>query len=144
MRQEPHTGGNPDTARLPYPYPVRLLLDAVERQALATAIATAIASVPKPPASASETLQRAIALVGGLIGLLGILVAVSGWAFQLQGQLEQVAANVQDTKAATRDLATKTDQILADRWTRTEHDAFVQSEIRPLEVRIRTLEAARH
>ena len=94
------------------------------------------------PASASETFQRAIALAGGLIGLLGILVAVSGWAFQLQGQLEQVAANVQETKASTAALTEKTDQILSDRWTRTEHDAFVQTEIRPLEARLRALESS--
>lgn len=127
----------------PTSYPERLIMDPVERQALATAIATAIASVPKPPASASESMQRMVAIVGGLVGLLGLLVAISGWAFQLQGQLQAVAANVQETKAATTALAEKTDLILSDRWTRTEHDAFVQTEIRPLEIRIRALETAR-
>ena len=63
--------------------------------------------------------------------------------FQLQGQLQSVAANVQETKATTRALTEKTDQILSDRWTRTEHDAFLQTEIRPLEARIRALETAR-
>lgn len=124
-------------------YPERLIMDPTERQALATAIATAIASVPKPPASASETAQRMVAIAGGLVGLVGILVALAGWAFQLQGQLQAVAANVQETKAATTALTEKTDQILSDRWTRSEHDAWVQAEVRPLEARIRALETSR-
>jgi hypothetical protein len=124
-------------------YQETLSMDPTERQALATAIAEAIAVVPKAPPSLSETAQRLIAIMGGLVGLLGVLIAASGWAFQLQGQLQAVAANVQETKATTAALTEKTDQILADRWTRSEHDAFLQTEIRPLEARIRALETAR-
>lgn len=127
----------------PYSYRETLSMDPAERQALAAAIATAITNAPKPPASAAESAQRIVAVLGGVIGILGILVACAGWAFQLQGQLEQVAAMVQETRASTAALTQKTDQILSDRWTRTEHDAWVQTEIRPLEARIRALETAR-
>lgn len=111
-----------------------------ERQELASAIAVALANAPKPAPTATETFKGIIAITGSTVGLLAILVAATGWAFQLQAQLQVVGENVAQARAETSALTQKMDAVFADRWTRTQHDTWVEDEIKPLEARLRALE----
>jgi hypothetical protein len=121
----------------------RLMTDPAERQALAVAIAQAIAAAPRPPLSATESAQRLVAIVGGSIGVLGVLVAAAGWAFNLQAAVGSVAEDMAETRSATVKLSDALTTIAADQWTRGDHERFQATTIADLETRIRGLEAKR-
>lgn len=118
-----------------------LMTDPAERQALAVAIAQAIAAAPRPPLSASESAQRMVAILGGTVGVLGFLVAGVGWAFNLQATVASVASDMAETRAATVKLSDSLGTIAADQWTRADHERFTATTVADLETRIRTLEA---
>lgn len=115
-------------------------MDPEERKALAEAVALAIASAPRPLPSATESIQRTVAIFGGILGVLGVLVAAIGWAFQLQATVASVGSDVSETRASVAELTRSTNAMAVDRWTRTDHDQFVQSTVAALELRIRALE----
>ena len=118
-----------------------------EQQELAKAIAQAVAEAmvvansQRPPPSPSEQLQRYVAIGASALAIIAVLVSLVGWAFQLQASLRAVSDSVDKVQATTDRLDERMESVLVGQWTRADHQAFVEQELRPLEARVRALEA---
>lgn len=93
--------------------------------------------------SAGAVAQRWVAIGGGLIGAIGVFVGLVAWATTLQTTVATMAADVADARKGIEEVQTTVADLRADRWTRSDHERFMADELRPLEARVRALEAGR-
>lgn len=78
-----------------------------------------------------------VGLLSRLAGLVVVLFTAATWASGLSSQLTYMALEITEIKAELQSIKLGT----KDRWSRTQHDAWVKEEFRPLEDRVRALEA---
>lgn len=122
-------------------------MDKLEQQELAKSIAQAVAeaivvaNAQRPPPSTTEQLQRYVAMGASGLAIVAVLVSLIGWAFQLQASLRTLSENVDKVQVITGRLDDRMESVLVGQWTRTDHDKFIAQELRPLEARVRQLEA---
>lgn len=87
--------------------------------------------------------QRWVAIIGGLIGAIGVFVGLVAWATTLQATVASMAADMADVRQGVKAVQATVTDMQVDRWTRADQARFVADELRPLEARVRALEAAR-
>lgn len=93
--------------------------------------------------STGAIVQRWVAIGGGVLGAVGIFVGLVAWATTLQATVAAMAADVADVRKGVQAVQATVTDMQVDRWTRGDHDRFVTDELRPLEARVRALEATR-
>lgn len=86
-------------------------------------------------------IPRWLTLLATTAPVVVVLVGAIAWATRLQASLDSVATSVAKVEATTDRLSGRMEELVVGGWTRADQAAFMATEYRPLEARVRALEA---